>query len=121
MQIRIFGIYTVDVNPSLQSFFVTAFGCNLPSLARGVVRNFNPWVLKLCLYQFGYFGCKVRRYLTYADPYFLQNPWVPFHTLQKSAGSVEPMEPTLTTPLLTMGRGIHIEFDEKLDKSMSCN
>ena len=30
---------------------------------------------------------------------FTQNPWVPFHTFQKSVGSMEPKEPTLTTPL----------------------
>ena len=29
-----------------------------------------------------------------------QNPWVPFHTFQKSVGSVEPTEPTLTMPLV---------------------
>ena len=30
-----------------------------------------------------------------------QNPWVPFHTFQNSVGSMEPTEPTLTTPLYT--------------------
>ena len=34
------------------------------------------------------------------DPSFPKNPWVPFNTFQKSVGSVEPTEPTLTTPLL---------------------
>ena len=32
----------------------------------------------------------------------LKNPWVPFHTFQKSVGSMEPTEPTLTTPLLVI-------------------
>ena len=33
-------------------------------------------------------------------PSFPQNPWVPLHTFQKSVGSMEPTEPTLTTALL---------------------
>ena len=33
------------------------------------------------------------------DPSFPQNQWAPLHTFQKSMGSVEPTEPTLTTPL----------------------
>ena len=33
------------------------------------------------------------------DPSFSQNLWVPFYTFQKSVGSTEPTEPTLTTPL----------------------
>ena len=33
-------------------------------------------------------------------PSFPQNPWVPFYAFQKSVGSAEPTEPTLTTPLL---------------------
>ena len=32
-------------------------------------------------------------------PSFSQNLWVPFHTFQKSVGSMEPTEPTLTTLL----------------------
>ena len=68
-------------------------------ILRGVVRNFHPWVPKLCHHQFGYLDCYIRKYFTCTDPSIPQNPWVPFHTFQKSVGSVEPTEPTLTTPL----------------------
>ena len=67
--------------------------------SRGVVKNSNSWVPKFCYYQFVVLGCQIRRYFTYTDPYFLQNPWVPFHNFQKSVGSMEPTEPMLTTPL----------------------
>ena len=33
------------------------------------------------------------------DPSLPQNLWVLFYTFQKSVGSMEPTEPTLTTPL----------------------
>ena len=36
-------------------------------------------------------------------PSFPQNPWVPFYTFQKSVGSAEPTEATLTTPLIRQG------------------
>ena len=36
------------------------------------------------------------KYFSPMDP---QNPWVPYHTFQKSVGSAEPTEPTLTTSL----------------------
>ena len=33
------------------------------------------------------------------DPSLPQDLWIPFYTFQKSVGSMEPTEPTLTTPL----------------------
>ena len=44
--------------------------------------------------------CYIKRCFTYADSFFLQIPWVLFYTFQRSVGSVEPTEPTLTTLLL---------------------
>ena len=44
-----------------------------------------------------------------------QNPWVPFHTFQKSVGSAEPTEPTLTTPLLNPKWALRLQF-----RSLSC-
>ena len=45
---------------------------------RGVVRNFNPWVLKFCCCPFGELGFDIRRYFAHTDPSFPQ----------KSVGSI---------------------------------
>ena len=52
---------------------------------RGVVRNFNPWVPKVWQYEFD----SIDLFFIAMDPAFPQN----------LRGSVEPTEPTLTTPL----------------------
>ena len=35
---------------------------------RGVVRNFNPWVPKLCRCEFGFLGYYISKFFTCMDP-----------------------------------------------------